>query len=131
MEPSDSDQTSVRDLARALSNISEENKRLIQDNQRLTREANTNSTTYKEAAESLTDGILIYSADEKIVQINSAFIQIMKSSGIKCELGMARRDFVTQFIRSGFYDNPNNISEVETVDERLRAVDFRKKQKKK
>ena len=127
MEPSDSDQTLVTDLARALSNLSEENKRLIQDNQRLTREANTNSTTYKEAAESLTDGILIYSADEKIVQINSAFIQIMKSSGIKCELGMTRKDFVTQFIRSGFYNNPNNISEGETVDERLRAVDFSEK----
>lgn len=75
------------EIGQALSEMSKENLELAE------KEAYT-SKLYGEAAESLSDGLLIYNADDIIVAVNSAYQEIMMGLDLKCDVGMTRRELV-------------------------------------
>ncbi len=125
MEPIASKQDALQDLARTLANLSEENKRLTQEVDVLKTESVANAEAYIEVMESLTDGIMIYSADKKIAHVNRAFTQSMRSVGVKCERGMTLREFMTEILRSGRYFDVTQITdEQKWIDEQLKITDF-------
>lgn len=85
------------ELGLALSMMSRENQELAK------KEAYT-SKLYAEAVESLSDGLLIYDADNMIVAVNSAYKKIMSMKGARCEIGMTRKELVVELINAGVMD---------------------------
>jgi len=93
------------EIGLALSTMSEDNKRLSE-------EAIYKSTLFKEATESLTDGLMIYDKDGYVTEFNSAFEQIMTSVDIPFSIGLTRREFVENLLKRGVLssgDTPSNI----------------------
>ncbi len=82
------------EIGLALSSMSEENKRLSE-------EAVIRSARFSDAIESLTDGLLIYDADDNVIEVNTAFKKIMNLLDVDCKIGMSRRDLVTQLVNVG------------------------------
>jgi len=108
----------MSELGYALRNMS-------QDNERLTEQAALRSKMYADAVESLTDGVLIYNSNGLIDQINGAFKGIMDQVGIKCEIGMSRRDYVRRLVKTNIYDLAGVPLE-EWLDNHLEELDFSK-----
>jgi len=108
----------MSELGHALTNISEDNERLMQ-------QAAIRSKMYSEATESLTDGIMIYSSSGIILEINSAFSQIMGAIGAKCETGMSRRVFLTELVNASVFDLKDVPLET-WLDNYLESLDFSK-----
>ena len=77
---------------------------LAEENEQVSKQAETQLKIFTAATESLTDGMLIYAQDGKITNLNSAFKAIMTEAGVKCELGMSRRDFVIELIKADSWD---------------------------
>jgi len=96
------------EIGLALSAITDENHRLGE------KQAYT-SKLYAEAAESLSDGLLIYDLHEVIATVNSAFQDIMTSVNVPCEVGMTRRDFVSGLIAQGLME----LDDGQTLDDYL------------
>ena len=96
------------EIGLALSAITDENHRLGE------KQAYT-SKLYAEAAESLSDGLLIYDLHEVIATVNSAFQDIMTSVKVPCEVGMTRRDFVSGLIAQGLME----LDDGQTLDDYL------------
>ena len=58
---------------------------------------------FQTSVESMTDGLLIYDADGIVVQLNSAFTNIMNERGVSCEIGMERQEFLTNLFNAGHF----------------------------
>lgn len=86
------------EIGHAINTLTEENIRAA-ERERL------RSNMYSAAAESLTDGLLIYNADGLIIKVNKAFITLMESLGVHCERGMTRRQFLTNMINEKVLDS--------------------------
>ena len=104
------------ELGLALSMMSRENQELAE------KEAYT-SKLYAEAAESLSDGLLIYDSESIIVAVNSAYKDIMSMRGVRCEIGMSRKEFVTSLVEAGALDTEGEAVDtwVESYVKRLDA----------
>lgn len=79
-------------------------KTLADDNNKKTEEIAASLHRYQSAAESLTDGFMTYDADGVVVQINSAFKDIMSTLDIQCDIGSGRREFLSQLISKGLLE---------------------------
>ena len=82
------------EIGLALSNLSEKNKRL-------NAEMLDSAAIFSDATESLTDGIMVYNADNEIILVNSAFHKAMRMLNVDCTVGMTRRDLIPQLIEAG------------------------------
>ncbi len=60
--------------------------------------------TFETALESMTDGMLIFDAQGKAVQVNAAFKAAMASVGMHCQIGMTRDTFLKGLHASGSFD---------------------------
>ena len=100
------------ELGLALSEMSTENQSLLETQQRTMQ-------IISAAAESLTDGILIYDVDSKIMVANSSYKNLMHERGVNCEVGMERRDIVEQLVEIGELDLQGG-----TVDDYLKQNDL-------
>jgi len=87
----------MSEMGYALTELTEENIRAAEQNQQL-------SEMYSTAAESLTDGLMIYSPEGIIIKANKAFKGIMAAANIPCSEGMSRREFVTGIAKAGVLD---------------------------
>ncbi len=85
------------ELGMALSAMSAENQILAE------KEANA-ARLHAEAAESLSDGLLIFDADCKILAVNSSYQETMLSLNVKCEIGMSRREYLIEQAQAGSFD---------------------------
>ena len=85
------------ELGLALSEISTENQSLLETQQHTMQ-------VITAAAESLTDGMLIYDVDSKVMVANSSYKALMTQRGVNCEVGMARREIVEQLVELGELD---------------------------
>ena len=104
------------EMGYALNELTEENLR----NAEFTKQQ---SEMYAAATESLRDGLLIYSPEAEIIQVNTAFQDILASANVRCELGMTRREFVVELIDGGVLDigsTPQN----EWLEHYLETSDF-------
>ena len=95
------------EIGLALSQMTTENRGLLETQQRTMK-------IISAAAESLTDGMLIYDDDAKVIVANSSYKELMSQRGVHCDVGMDRRDIVQQLIGIGDLD----IGE-DTIDEFL------------
>ena len=100
------------ELGLALSEMSTENRALLETQQHTMQ-------IISAAAESLTDGMLIYDADSKVLVANSSYVELMSRRGVTCEVGMNRRDIVEQLVEIGELDLKDG-----TVDNYLNQNDF-------
>ena len=85
------------ELGLALSEMSTENRALLETQQHTMK-------IISAAAESLTDGMLIYDVDSKVLIVNSSYRELMSRRGVNCEVGMDRRDVVQQLVEIGDLD---------------------------
>ena len=85
------------EIGLALSQMSTENKSLLETQQQTMQ-------IISAAAESLTDGMLIYGADSKVLVANSSYVDLMRRRGVQCEVGMDRREILEQLIEIGDVD---------------------------
>jgi len=106
----------MSELGYALTELTEENLRNAEIAQR-------HAAMYSAAAESLTDGVLIYSSKGLIIKANKAFKNIMSDIGVKCEQGMSRREFVSRLIEAGFMEIDATPIE-QWLDDYLQRVDL-------
>ena len=86
----------MSELGYALTTMSE-------DNERLTQQALISAKIYDEAAEALTDGFMTYNSKGEIIQLNTAFKNIMLECGLDCELGMTRQEVYGGLVELGLY----------------------------
>ncbi len=86
----------MSEIGYALSHMTEEN---ISKNEEMAKAFQL----YQGAAESLTDGIITYSPDGRIIQLNSALEDIMRDCGFECRIGMSCKDVMTELVKSGAY----------------------------
>ena len=100
------------ELGLALSEMSTENRALLETQQHTMQ-------IISAAAESLTDGMLIYDADSKVLVANSSYVELMSRRGVTCEVGMNRRDIVEQLVEIGELDLKDG-----TVDDYLNQNDL-------
>ena len=85
------------ELGLALSEMSTENQSLLETQQHTMQ-------IISAAAESLTDGMLIYDADATVLVANSSYRDLLKRRGVTCEVGMERREIVEQLVEVGEID---------------------------
>ena len=100
------------ELGLALSEMSTENRALLETQQQTMQ-------IISAAAESLTDGMLIYDADSKVLIANSSYKDIMSQRGVSCDVGMTRREIVEQLVEIGDLDLEDG-----TVDDYLSQNDL-------
>ena len=62
--------------------------------------------TFTHSTEALTDGMMTYNSDGVIIQLNSAFKNIMASTNVHCEVGMTRRDIIRSLLISENFHMP-------------------------
>lgn len=79
--------------------------------------------TYAEAVDSLTDGVIIYNADQKIVEINTAYQNIMAAVNVKFEIGMTLKEVVSKILGAGLFDTKGKTPDI-WLDEQLARHDF-------
>lgn len=92
--PSYSAQPVGSEIGLALSSMADENKRL-------SHEAIIRSARFSDAMESLTDGMLIYDANETVTEVNAAYKNIMRLANVDCQIGMTRTELVRQLVNAG------------------------------
>ena len=85
------------ELGLALSQMSTENRNLLETQQQT-------MEIISAAAESLTDGMLIYNAESKVLVANSSYKDLMRRRGVRCEVDMDRRELVKQLVEVGELD---------------------------
>ncbi len=100
------------EIGLALSEMSTENRSLLETQQHT-------MEIISAAAESLTDGMLIYDVDSKVMVANSSYKELMSQRGVNCEVGMDRRDIVQQLVEIGELDLQGD-----TVDDYLEQNDL-------
>ena len=100
------------ELSLALSSVADENRRFAE------RQKN-NMKMIAEAGESLSDGILIYDRDSRILTVNSSYQTVMKNRGVTCEPGMQRREIIEQLVAIDAIDLEGG-----TVDDYLEKNNF-------
>ena len=100
------------EIGLALSEMSTENRSLLETQQHT-------MEIISAAAESLTDGMLIYDVDSKVMVANSSYKELMSQRGVNCEVGMDRRDIVQQLVEIGELDLQGD-----TVDDYLEPVSY-------
>ncbi len=105
------------ELGYALNEISEENLRVTQRAQR-------QSNIYSTAAESLSDGVLIYNAKGVILKANKSFRELMKSLGVECGEGMTRRKFISNLIDAKVLDT-QDTPPAQWLETYLKRVDLK------
>ena len=49
---------------------------------------------YLHALDAMTDGVLIYDADDIIIEANAAFKEFSRAFGVVCSVGMSRYEYV-------------------------------------
>ena len=128
MQSNSSDEKTLTDLARALAHLSDENTRLLKENERLNQTQSTVSTgteeqlgLFTEAIESMSDGLLIYDREGKIYALNSSYKDNMAAKGVECFIGMTRLEYVEQLVKVGIVDTQG-----EPLEEWLEKQDFSK-----
>jgi len=109
-------QAPMSEMGYALNELTEENLRTVENAQR-------RSKMYSAAAESLTDGLLIYSSKGIIIKVNQAFKDITTLMNVRCERGMSRREFVSELAQTGIWDI-GDVSLTEWVDGYLGRLDL-------
>ena len=100
------------ELGLALSEMSTENRTLLETQQHTMQ-------VITAAAESLTDGMLIYDSDSKVMVANSSYRDLMRQRGVNCAVGMERREIIEQLIELGEIDLQGG-----TVDDYLNQNDL-------
>ena len=100
------------ELGLALSEMSTENRTLLETQQHTMQ-------VITAAAESLTDGMLIYDSDSKVMVANSSYRDLMRQIGVNCAVGMERREIIEQLIELGEIDLQGG-----TVDDYLNQNDL-------
>ena len=100
------------ELGLALSEMSTENRTLLETQQHTMQ-------VITAAAESLTDGMLIYDSDSKVMVANSSYLDLMRQIGVNCAVGMERREIIEQLIELGEIDLQGG-----TVDDYLNQNDL-------
>ena len=78
---------------------------------------------FRSSVESMTDGLLIYDADGIVVQLNSAFTNIMNQRGVSCEIGMNRRELLTNLFNAGHFQSEDKSLE-DWLDEFVEKMDL-------
>ena len=94
------------ELGHALTELTEENMRSAE-------RAKRQAEMYSTAAESLTDGVLIYNANSVVLMANKAFKDMMSIVGIDCKAGMTRREFVSDLMSKGVIETGEESPETE------------------
>jgi ammonium transporter len=85
------------EIGLALSEFSSQNKKLLETQQQTMQ-------LISAAAESLTDGMLVYDAESRVIVANSSYRDLMSTRGIRCEIGMFRHEIVQQLAENGEID---------------------------
>jgi len=85
------------EIGMALSQMSTENQNLLETQQQTMQ-------IISAAAESLSDGMLIYGPDSKVLVVNSSYVDLMRRRGVRCEVGMDRRYILEQLVEVGEVD---------------------------
>jgi len=104
------------EIGYALTELTEKNLRTIE-------QAKRQSDMYSTAAESLTDGLMIYSSSGIIIKVNKAFKDMMATVNVPCKAGMSRREFVSELTKAGIFDIGDMPIE-DWVDDYLKRLDF-------
>ena len=86
---------------------------LTEENMRSAERAKRQAKMYSTAAESLTDGVLIYDAEGRILMTNRAYRDTMAIVGVECKPGMTRRNFVSALMSKGVIETGDGSPEAE------------------
>ena len=66
-------------------------------------------SVFETALESMSDGMLIFSSEGEVVQVNSSFKKTMQALQVGCRIGMSRDEFTQGLFKSGAF-NPDELS---------------------